>query len=242
MTNKKGIFVVGASSELGRAYIKKYAEEYDIIYAHCRNTVDIKDMKEQYGDKICIFEADLLDESATRLLAEKIIEVEEHIGEILYLPAPAYKNEKILKIEWRTYEEAIHIQLRTAVLVLVPLIAKMAKRREGRVAFVLSSCLQEKTPKYIADYVTAKYALKGFMKALAAEYADKGICINAVSPSMMETKFLKNVPELVIMQNADANPQGRNVKVEEVLPMIRLLLSEQTSFMTGQNIFISGGM
>lgn len=242
MRSNSGIFIVGASSEIGKNYIKQYADEYEIIYAHCRNSDSLKDIKEKYGEKICILEADLLEEAMTRDLAEKIVDEADKISEILYLPAPPYRNAKIQKLEWKTYEDSLNIQLRTAVIVLVPLVAKMAKRKEGRVVFVLSSCLQERTPKYVADYVTAKYALEGFMRAMAAEYAEKGVCINAVSPSMMETKFLRNVSELIVMQNAQSNPRGRNVRVEEVMPMLHMLLSEQTSFMTGQNIFISGGM
>ena len=59
---------------------------------------------------------------------------------------------------------------------------------------MLTSCTTNIPPKYLASYVTSKYALLGLVKALSNEYADKGIRINGISPSMIETKFLENIP------------------------------------------------
>ncbi len=86
-----------------------------------------------------------------------------------------------------------------------------------------------------------EYALLGLMKALSVEYADRGIMVNGISPSMMETKFLKDVPELIVQQAAMNSPFGRNLLVEEIVPAFEFLLSEGGDRITGQNIVISGG-
>ena len=96
-------------------------------------------------------------------------------------------------------------------------------------------------PKFLSPYITVKYALLGLMKSLAVEYAGKGITINAVSPDMMETKFLSGIPELVIEQNAKNNPLGRNLTVDDVIPAFEYFLSEKANVVTGQNIGITGG-
>ena len=117
----------------------------------------------------------------------------------------------------------------------------MAKKKYGRIAFVLSSAVGETAPKYLSDYVVAKYGLLGLMKALSAEDADKGITLNAVSPSMMETKLMSNTPEVVLEKNAAENPLGRNIRISDILPVIYYFLSEETEQITGQNIRITGG-
>jgi 3-oxoacyl-[acyl-carrier protein] reductase len=90
--------------------------------------------------------------------------------------------------------------------------------------------------------VTVKYALLGLMKSLAVEYADKGITVNGVSPDMMETKFLSDIPEMIVEQNRENSPLGRNILVEEVTPLMKHMLSDAGASMTGQNIGITGGL
>ena len=63
--------------------------------------------------------------------------------------------------------------------------------------------------------------------------------VNGVSPDMMETKFLADMPELIIRQYAENSPAGRNLTVEDVIPTFEYLLSDGADMVTGQNIGIS---
>ena len=58
---------------------------------------------------------------------------------------------------------------------------------------------------------------------------------------MIETKFLKNIPELVVQQNALNSPTGENLKVKNVVPIFEFLLSSDGDSITGQNIAITNG-
>jgi len=120
-------------------------------------------------------------------------------------------------------------------------IPKMSKKNYGKIVFMLSAYLLGVPPKFQSPYVTVKYALLGLMKELAVEYASKGIMVNAVSPDMMETKFLSELPDLIKEQSAKNNPLGRNIYVKEVVPTIEYLLSSGSDAVTGQNIGITGG-
>ena len=81
----------------------------------------------------------------------------------------------------------------------------------------------------------------GLMKSLAAEYGDKNININAVSPSMIETKFLSEIHEKVIEMSAEMNPLKRNATTKDIVPIIKFLLSKESDYITGANIPITGG-
>ena len=128
------------------------------------------------------------------------------------------------------------------VLILKHFLPKMSKQKYGKVIFMLTSFTLNAPPKYQAPYITAKYALLGLMRDLAREYADKNIMVNGVSPEMMETRFLSDMPELVVQQNAANNPMGRNLRVEDVLPTFEYLLSDGADLVTGQNIGVTGGV
>ena len=96
-------------------------------------------------------------------------------------------------------------------------------------------------PKALSHYTTIKYALLGLVKSLASEYADKCIRINAVSPSMTETKFLSNINEKLIEISAQNNPLNRNATPSDIVPAVKFLLSGDASFINGANIPITGG-
>ena len=63
-----------------------------------------------------------------------------------------------------------------------------------------------------------KSAIGGLVKSLAVEYARFGITVNCVAPSMMETHFLKDTPDLIVQAAAADNPMGRNATPEDVAP------------------------
>jgi 3-oxoacyl-[acyl-carrier protein] reductase len=89
--------------------------------------------------------------------------------------------------------------------------------------------------------VTAKYALLGLARSLAAEYSSYRININSVSPSMVETAFLQNIPERMVELTAAQSPWQRNATPKDVASVIRFLLSSEADYLTGANIPVSGG-
>ena len=87
----------------------------------------------------------------------------------------------------------------------------------------------------------AKSAIGGLVKSLAVEYAQYGITVNCVAPSMMETRFLADTPDLIVQASAADNPMGRNARVSDVVPAMAFLLSEDAGFITGVTLPITGG-
>jgi 3-oxoacyl-[acyl-carrier protein] reductase len=117
----------------------------------------------------------------------------------------------------------------------------MAKAKRGKVVFMLSSqVLWEPAKPYSATYTCVKYALLGLMKSLSAEYISKGITVNGVSPSMIDTKFLR-VPDIVKQANIDSSPIKRLLTVDDVVPAFEFLLSPGADAVTGHNIAVMAG-
>ena len=114
----------------------------------------------------------------------------------------------------------------------------MQKQRSGKIVFMLTSYVVGMPPKYQAAYTTVKYALLGLMKSLAAEYADKGIAINGVSPDMIQTKFISQLPHLLVEQYAGTLPGKRILSVDDVVPAFQFLLSDGANLIHGENICI----
>lgn len=242
MKNEKILFLTGASSDIGNAIIRKEAEQYQMIWAHyCKSRERIDDLKEEYGEKIVPIQADFSDRESTQNLTDRIAQSGKFPNHIVHLSANKTFNQKLHKCAWEDYQRGIDISVRSAVIILHAFVPEMIKKRNGKIVFMLSDCVIGMPPKFQSPYVTVKYALLGLMRTLAAEYAGRGITVNAVSPDMMETRFLSDIPQLIIDQSAKDSPLGRNLKVDEVISAFEYLLSDGADAVTGENIKITGG-
>ena len=105
----------------------------------------------------------------------------------------------------------------------------------------------------LAHYSASKFAVIGFTQALAREVAKDGIRVNAVCPGLVKTGMqdreviweakLRNLsPEKVIQEYIDMTPLGRLEKPEDVADVVTFLASENSRFMTGQAINVTGGI
>ena len=234
MSEGKVLLVTGASSEVGAALIRKTGPQYSTVFAHYRSSEEtIADLRAAFGDRIVPLQADFSDPGCT----ERLIETIRQSGKV-----PEACNLQFHKTTWDGFRQELDTSLRSIVMILQAFLPGMAKNRYGRIVFMLTSYVLGVPPKFQSMYITSKYALLGLMKSLAAEYAARGITVNAVSPDMMETKFLSDLPDLIKEQSAKNNPMGRNITVDETVPAIEYLLSDGSGAVTGQNIGITGGV
>lgn len=240
---EKVLLAIGASSDLGMAYIAKNVDKYDKIIAHYNHkSKKFYDLSIAYENKILPIQADLITMDGVESLLGNLKANGLMPTHILHMASLIAKNERFHKVEICEYHRMMQVALYSIIEVLHFCIPEMQRQRYGRILFILSAYTTTLTPKYVAPYVVAKYALLGLMKDIAAEYMSKGITINAISPQMMDTKFIKALPELVIEKNRNESPLGRLVQKEDVLPAISYLLSDEASAVTGQNICLGGSV
>lgn len=240
--SEKILLITGASSDIGENLISKVYNDYDYIIAHHNNdNENLIKWKEKLGEKLILLKGNFLDEEDTYKFVQDIKDTGKMPTHIVHLPAGKYENIKFTKMDWDRFNRDLNISLRSLVIILNNFLPVMAKNKFGKIVVMLTSYTTNIPPKYTASYVTSKYALLGLVKVLANEYADKGIRINGISPSMIDTKFLKDIPELIIKQKEMESPTGANLSIDDVIPMFEFLLSDKSNSITGQNIAITNG-
>ena len=243
MNEKKIMLVTGASSEIGCELIKKVAENYEVIIAHYYNCKkDLEEIQLNIGKKLILMQADFSDAESVKSMIENIKNTGYFPNHIVHLSAQKLKLEKFIKCDWNIFRQGIETSVHSIVDILQAFIPNMVKNKDGKIIFMLTSSTLGIPPKYQAAYVSVKYMLLGLMKSLSAEYADKGITINGISPDMIETKFLTNIPDMVVQKNAQNSPIKRNLTLNDVIPAFEYLLSDAANAVTGQNLGITGGI
>lgn len=95
---------------------------------------------------------------------------------------------------------------------------------------------------YVSMYAAGKAALMAFTRAMAAEYAPRGIRVNALAPGSVDTDMVRGNPPEFIESMRTAALQQRIAQPEEMIGPALLLASDAGSFMTGQVVIVDGGM
>ena len=233
---------MGASSDMGIALIDYIASNYDFIIAHYYHMNDkLMALKETYGERISLVQADLSSDEQMTRFATHVSSLKPSPCHLVHFPAQKIKVRKFEKIEWEVFEEEVRISVKSLVIVLKNILPQMVKEKHGRVVVMLSDAIVGTPPKYSADYITTKHALLGLTKALSVEYADKGITINGVSPSFTETRFVEGMADYFREDHKNRSPIGRNLVPQDIIPTIAMLLSEEAACINGQNISINCG-
>ncbi len=240
MSEQKTILILGASSEMAIAYINHLKTPATVVALYNRSKEKLSQIQNQMIS-VHPLHADFNDLSALESLPAQILEKFGTPQVILHFAAPKHRFIRFKDATWTDFERDLHVQLRSAVCILAQILPAMAKARRGKVVFVLSSCTAGIPPKFLAHYVTAKYALLGLMKSLASEYADKSLQINAISPSMVETSFLTEIPTQIVDLAKAQHPLKRNASPADVQEIIEYLASDANGFVTGNNILVTGG-
>jgi 3-oxoacyl-[acyl-carrier protein] reductase len=161
---------------------------------------------------------------------------------LVHLAAPKIDVQPIQRVQWDAYQHQFDVTLKPLVLLARPVVKRMARQGRGRVITALSAVVLGMPPRGFASYTAAKYALAGYMKCLAVEYAGRGIAVNMVSPGPMRSDMLQDLPDLLTDQMRESIPGGQWIDPNSVAKAIFWLASDAAPEVTGCNLPLTSGM
>ena len=106
---------------------------------------------------------------------------------------------------------------------------------------MLAAAVLGRTAHNWLPYVTAKGALLSFSKNLAQELGPSGVRVNMVSPSLVDTDLVSNVPEKIRQMTVGRTPLRRLATAEDVAGAVLFFASPYAEFITGDNMLVTGG-
>jgi NAD(P)-dependent dehydrogenase (short-subunit alcohol dehydrogenase family) len=224
----KNILLIGGSKGIGFAIAKELATNNKVFVA-ARTQEDLATIPVTYVP----FDA-AVDTLDVNLLPDSIDGFVYCPGSINLRPFRGLKPE--------VFESDLQVNFIQMVKVLQTVLPKLTNGTQGSIVLFSSVAASMGMP-FHTSVAAAKGAIEGFAKALAAEYAPK-LRVNVIAPSLTDTtladKFLNNDSKRE--KSAERHPLKRFGQPEDIAAMATFLLSDASSWMSGQVLHVDGGM
>lgn len=176
-------------------------------------------------DKVDAYEMDVTNKKSVDSCIDSIIKRYKNIDIVVFSVSSEFAYRGINECSWEDFQKHIDVQLKGFFLVIQALKPLIDKKYPMHFIVLLTEACEGKPPAMMSHYITAKYGLMGFVKCMVSELSRNNCTFDMVSPGMVKTDLLKNVPEKILEMEAYKSPKGRLTKPEEVANEILFLIS-----------------
>lgn len=235
--NPGAVIVSGAGSGIGHAVTRRLLDEgygvsaWDIAAGLLAGAND---------PRLAFCDLDVRDKSA---MDYAVADTVERFGRIagLVTCAAVFKAVPFLELDEATWDATFAVNLKGTLLACQAVLPAM--RRQGGGAIVMfASSLARSGAAHGAHYAATKGGVLGFARSLALEVAAENIRVNVVSPGLTDTPQPRgNMSDAEIRAKATQIPLGRIGAPDDMAQAVSFLLSDDASFVTGQDIRVNGG-
>jgi NAD(P)-dependent dehydrogenase (short-subunit alcohol dehydrogenase family) len=232
----KVALVTGGGKGLGRACTIGLAAAGARVIAVARTEIDLEEVRTHNPDKITYWTEDVLDDQ----LYSKIEDLKQL--DILVGCAGANKPQPISDITLETIDWLMDLNIRAIFRAAQSASRVMLKQGSGSIINMSSQMGHIGAPNRTL-YCTTKHAIEGLTKALAVELAPKGIRVNAVAPTFIDTPFSRPMFENIEFKKTVENniALGHIGTVEDVASAVIFLASSGAAMITGESLKVDGG-
>lgn len=260
----KAVFITGGSGGIGRACVRLLASQgYKVAFTYNKNEKAAKKLIEELsgvdaqsvsalradarcGDSVapsvCAFGADVRDsESVEKAVSEGARLLGVKGFDCAVLAAGISQIEPFDLSKGDHWKDLMEVNVTGSANAIWSIMPHMISEKNGAIV-LLSSIWGQIGASCEVGYSASKGAVEAMCKGLSKELGPSNIRVNCVAPGLIETEMNSGVPEEVLKSFVEDLSLGRIGKPEEVAEVVGFLLSDHSSYVTGQVIRIDGGM
>ncbi len=245
MLKNKTALITGSNRGIGRAVLEELAQNGTNIIAHARKETPeflqiISEIKDKYGVNITPIYFDITDsegmKSAIKQIHSQKLPIDILVNNAGVANVSMFGQTPISKIK-----EIFDINLFAQMELTQYILRFMTRQKFGSIINISSVTALIMSEGQTA-YASSKAALITWAKNLAAEYGRYGIRVNTLSLGLVNTDMRKGLKEEEIEYFKQRTVLGRMAEVEDIAKVVKFLASDDSAFITGQNIRVDGGL
>jgi len=240
----KNVLITGASRGIGKAISQVLAEYGLKVWINYRSNPQIaEDLKkeiEDNGGQAALVKFDISNELEFTKAIKLIVDSD---GELSYLVnnAGITKDKLAMRMSVEDFNSVIDVNLTSAFVGCREALKVMLKKRFGSVVNI-SSIIGEMGNIAQANYSASKGGLNAMTKSFAKESGSRSIRFNAITPGFISTDMTDALDEKVMDEYKKNIPLGRFGSPKEVAQSVAFLLSDNSSYITGEILKLNGGL
>lgn len=238
--------VTGGARDIGRAVSIKLAQEgakVVVNYFEDENDANetVKIIQGNGGEAISVYADATNEEDISNLVNKTKEKFGGKVDVLVNVAGGLFGRKSITEIDDRFYNLLMDVNFKSVYLVTKAFKPLMDKG--GSIVNFSSQAARDGGGPGASLYAAAKGAVMTFTRSLAKEFGPEGIRVNSICPGMIATKFHDDFTKNEVREKvANGTPLRREGQASEVADLVGYLASEESSFITGNNIDINGGL
>ena len=240
MLRNKTAIITGGGQGIGKSIVKEFLKNGCKVYVLDMKFADEAVYLDEVGGtaETCIpVKGDITNLEEITAAVERI--AQDGPINILVNNAGITKDASFKKMTADQWQAVINVNLTGTFIMCKAVIPHLIEAGAGKIVSLSSASAHGQFGQ--ANYAASKAGIIGLTKTLALELARYKINVNAISPGFTMTEMTSVLPDNVKQKYFDTIPMGRGAQPEEIAYLVKFLCSEESNFITGNEILIDGG-
>ncbi len=238
--SKKKVLITGASGGIGISICEKFLEKNYTLVLTSSSVDKIKTLENKFGTDHFFYLVDISNTDDIKKCTSDIYENHKDLSVIIN-NAGITQDNLILRMNEKQWSDVIKINLDSNYYFIKSLLPNMLSNRYGKIVGISSVVATTGNPGQ-SNYVASKSGMIGFYKSIAQEVAKRNINVNIVSPGFISTPMTEKLDENQKKAILSKIPMQKFGKPIDVAKLVYFLSCDDSSYITGQNFNINGGM
>jgi NAD(P)-dependent dehydrogenase (short-subunit alcohol dehydrogenase family) len=235
--------ITGGSSGIGLAAAQRFVEEGAHVFITGRRQAELEKAKAKIGGNVTAVQGDVADLADLDRLYERVRK-EKGALDIIVASAGFVERRLTEAVTPEHFDKTFNVNARGTYFTVQKALPLL--RRGGAIVLISSFLHLRGLPEH-STYAATKAAMRSFARSWAAEFKERGIRVNTVSPGAIDTPIIdgqfKTREEADVARAAfsQMTPLGRIGRAEEMAAAILFLASDESSYSTGIDLVADGG-